>query len=145
MAQSSPRIHKENIKVRNQFMEIRFSQIEESRLSDIQYKLSINEKGLGILSFHGICGYGSEGNSDGEFMHQISRATVLRDDITKLIVDFSGLNYQWGNYITKVLFNFYDASVPVAIIYSEHCKAMLPPDTTIFFDNRQEAMSHIDT
>jgi len=54
---------------------------------------------IGKLSFTGVYKHGSKGNVDADFIYD-KIVNILNDDsVQGLLVDFTGLNYTWGNRI----------------------------------------------
>tara|TARA_R110000737_G_scaffold353175_1_gene402921 strand:- start:5051 stop:5458 length:408 start_codon:yes stop_codon:yes gene_type:complete len=51
-----------------------------------------------LLKFEGICGLGSEGNSDADFIIQKTKNEIEKDSsIQSIIFDFMNLKYSFGN------------------------------------------------
>ena len=55
------------------------------------------------LKFEGTCGIGSDGNSDLDYIIDTSKKTILDTaNVQALILDFTGLNYTFGNRFIKI-------------------------------------------
>jgi len=58
-----------------------------------------------LLRFVGVCGIGSSGNSDVDFIIEKAKEKVIKDNsIQSIIFDFRNLEYTFGNRFSK-LFN----------------------------------------
>lgn len=54
------------------------------------------------LAFMGRCRIGSEGNSDGERMREAIREVLAAHDPAELVIDLSGFEYRFGDWIGAV-------------------------------------------
>ena len=69
-----------------------------------------------ILSFNGICGVGSVGNIDADYIIECLKEELKNDkNLQGVILDFSGMQYKFGNRIAKIL----DSNIlkPNSILY----------------------------
>jgi hypothetical protein len=56
-----------------------------------------------LLQFEGICGVGSFGNSDVDFIVESTQKEIVNDNfIQSIIFDFSNLRYEFGNRFVTI-------------------------------------------
>ncbi|MFI2742745.1 hypothetical protein ACG2LH_08400 [Zhouia sp. PK063] len=56
-----------------------------------------------LLKFEGICGIGSEGNSDADFIVEKTKNEIQKDhSIQSIIFDFKDLRYSFGNRFANI-------------------------------------------
>ena len=100
-------------------------------LSDIEFALAMGvgpTTGCGILvvSFTGICGIGSDGNDDAEFMRAIVVAALDAWTPSGLVLDLRQLSYEWGDLMTGVLCGGDRCCavpmLPAAVLVSDLCR-----------------------
>ncbi|MFB8372833.1 hypothetical protein [Paenibacillus taichungensis] len=113
-------------------MDIITKQLKLEELSDLKYEVHIGDSksveycSIMILKFLGEYGYGSAGNSDAIYMCAIGEAVLEAWEPAGLILDFSELEYEWGDRIENVLFigkdKYRDIPFPAALIVGEHSK-----------------------
>lgn len=106
-------------------------------LSDIECRYSIdheNDERVRILiaKFDGVYRYGSEGNTDAAFIKAESVRGLAAFDPDGFILDFSGLDYRWGNSLLGVfqivdeLMNEKDEPpFPLFVVTSDKCRDAL--------------------
>lgn len=75
--------------------------------STIQGEASVSDdRNVLLLSFRGCYRKGSEGNGDGMFMCAMTAAYCEMVEPASLVLDFTNLEYEWGNTILRTL-NFF--------------------------------------
>jgi hypothetical protein len=98
----------------NSLREVTFSQ-----LSDIEYNIYLVNSSVKdyldimIIQFTGHYGFGSKGNPDAVFMVAIVNAALSAWKPDALILDFTNLEYEWGDRIEEL---FGLTSIPLALI-----------------------------
>lgn len=102
-------------------------EVSFSQLSNLKYDIFLFESSVKsffeimIIKFTGQYGFGSGGNSDAVFMKAISKAALSAWVPKGLILDFTNLEYEWGDQI-EILFDlnpFSRSPFPLALIVGE--------------------------
>ncbi|WP_113661530.1 hypothetical protein [Pedobacter nanyangensis] len=124
-------------------MQIHFDNINLSQ-STVDYKLILNNDGLGKLIFSGVYKQGSKGNVDGYFMEAVVNCTIKHELVKSLIVDLQDVDYTWGNTIINTMSLLSAANIPVAIIYGEKSKGIVNGDESFFVRTELEALDVIN-
>ena len=94
-----------------------------------------------IIKFGGKFGIGSKGKEDSDFMEEIIKLTINSWETYGLILDFSHLEYQWGNSISDVFWTAKlekGAEFPVVILVSNLCKGALEGIRPLYQSNSDE-------
>lgn len=133
-----------------------FHDFDLSTLSSLSYR--IRTCGFGgkwnptalLLIFSGTYGWGSQGNSDADFIAAIKAAALEVLHVHAVVFDFREMQYEWGNRIWNVLpCRQPDGgdSLPVAIVISDQCRkgfsscaGMVPP----MFESLEEALRFVE-
>ncbi len=56
-----------------------------------------------LLKFEGVCGIGSEGNSDADFIIEKAKNEIQKDhSVQSIIFDFKNLRYSFGNRFANI-------------------------------------------
>lgn len=78
-------------------------QLNLDELSHLRYSYSkTQENSVLIGSFSGSYGIGSLGNGDGIFISAVTLAGLAAFEGGCLVLDFSNMDYKWGNTLLKV-------------------------------------------
>lgn len=106
-------------------------QVQLEQLSSIRHEVhighssAVSDLGIMVLKFAGCYGYGSEGNCDAIYMRAMGTACVDAWEPGGLIIDLSGLTYEWGKRLEMVfgIGNKHDGELPfpVALVVGESC------------------------
>lgn len=124
-------------------MQLKFDHISHSE-STIEYKLTVDGNGLGILTFCGNYKHGSQGNVDGFYMEEVTSCALKHVLVKSLMVDLRDLEYSWGNTIINTISLLATTNVPVAVIYSDKCKGIVDTDEGFFVKTELEALNIIN-
>lgn len=125
-------------------------------LSSLSYRIRICEFGGKwnptslVLEFTGTYRWGSQGNSDADFIAAIKAAALEVLNVHAVVFDLREMSYEWGNRIWNVLpcRNLHgDGYLPVAIVISDKCRkafsdcaGMVPP----MFESLEEALRFVE-
>ena len=83
-----------------------------------------------VVKYTGDYPYGSAGNRDAKYMLAMGEAGLLVWEPSGVIVDFSNLNYQWGDAL-EMVFNigahshYEDVPLPMALVVGKECEEAL--------------------
>jgi len=112
-------------------IETTLQQVQLEQLSSIRHEVHIgnssaaSDLGIMVLKFAGSYGYGSEGNCDAIYMRAIGNACVDAWEPGGLIIDLSGLAYEWGDRLEMVFGignrQYEEMPFPVALVVGEQC------------------------
>ena len=78
-----------------------------------------------VLRFEGIYRIGSEGNPDARYMIAKGEAAVAASAPAALVIDFSGLDYQWGGLLEAVFDLGVQRNLPCAVVVGSACQAAI--------------------
>lgn len=98
---------------------------------------------IGKLSFTGDYKYGSKGNVDADFIYDKVVKILSDNSVQGLLVDFTGLNYTWGNRILESQSILYAANIPCAVVYSDNSKAMVADFDDFYYTSEDKAVTFI--
>ena len=148
---------------------MQLTEVKFADLSDISHRIFrhkyprsgnrvLNDEIL-VIEFTGKHGLGSEGNGDSLFMATIVKAAMNVWYVDGLVLDLSGLNYEWGNSIGDVLLaakHLVGRKFPTAVVVSDLCKPALESarpfyasdveaggQTNWLFDDLESAMEYV--
>jgi len=102
-------------------LDIRLSKFDLEEVSVVAelFKWTKNTSKLYLLKFSGIYPHGSQGANEGKFIGRKIRE-LIRDFSPKgLIIDFSNLNYEWGDDIEIYPWQFKKLDNPLQFIFKE--------------------------
>lgn len=102
-------------------LDIRVSKFDLEEVSVVAelFKWTKNTRNLYLLKFSGIYPHGSQGANEGKFIARKIRE-LMRDFSPKgLIIDFSNLNYEWGDDIEVYPWQFKKIENPLQFIFKE--------------------------
>jgi hypothetical protein len=113
--------------------EIRFDDLSKIEYHMFLYELPKEQGSFAgdqflIIKFAGRHGIGSEGNNDSLFMEAVINTAIQVWFVEGLVLDFSGLSYEWGDSIGKVLLagkKLMGSNFPTAVVVSELCRKAL--------------------
>jgi hypothetical protein len=100
-------------------------------LSDIQVDLfkgtsEISRRDMIVIKFKGVYRLGSGGNGDAQYMYAMGKAALAAWYCAGVILDWSELDYQWGDLLEKVLdigaHQYVDAPFPTAVVVGPQCE-----------------------
>jgi hypothetical protein len=79
-----------------------------------------------ILKFAGLYHPGSSGSPDATFISAVRDAAMLHHEPDGLVLDFSELEYQWGDDLDNLLPNdealYYWRQTPMAVVIGSKCR-----------------------
>ncbi len=92
-------------------------------MNDIRLTKEELKRNYLYLKFEGICGIGTSGNTDADYIMQIGREKLLEFKYVQAIIfDFTDLKYEFGNRFIKLFEpNIYrnNSMTPISIISSQ--------------------------
>jgi hypothetical protein len=98
-----------------------------------------------VVAFSGTYGYGSAGNGDAAFMCEAVEAAVAAWTPRAIILDFSELDYEWGDMLESVLpgdeGEFGPPCVTAALVVGDGCREGLR--TLLFGVNAPHRLSEL--
>ncbi len=110
-------------------MQRRFVPVQLSDLSTLQYSFSQPEANarsdrtrILCVTFQGVYGYGSAGNSDARFMKAVVHLGCEAFDPKGIVLDFRQLDYQWGDEMAFPIEAAHVDWVRPAILISDLCR-----------------------
>jgi hypothetical protein len=75
-----------------------------------------------IIAFRGVYGIGSQGNGDARFMKAIVGSGRTAFDPPGVVLDFSGLEYQWGDMIGAAVDAACSDEIACTIVVGDQCR-----------------------
>jgi hypothetical protein len=121
-----------NLIVNEEFIMIDLKRQNFDELSDIKLEIYTGESRykdyleIMVLKYNGIYGIGSSGNGDAQYMYAMGKAALAAWEPSGVILDWSNLDYQWGDMLEMVLdigeHQYIDAMFPTAVIVGPKCE-----------------------
>ena len=124
-------------------------------LSNLEYRIKICRFGgerytsALILEFSGTYRWGSQGNTDADFIEAIKAAALAVNHVDAIVYDFRNMSYEWGNSIWEVLpytKHGLKPRKPVAMVISDKCrKGFSSCETAVppMFESLEEALRFV--
>lgn len=88
-----------------------------------------------VVTFTGVYGVGSAGNSDAAFMRAVIARGLQATTPAAVVLDLRELDYRWGDMMASVLNDAVVGRVNPAVVVSDRCRAAL---TTLVADELGE-------
>lgn len=97
---------------------------------EINFYLGTSEKlkysKVTVIKYSGTFGIGCEGNGDAVYMYAMGIAAVSLHNSAGVIIDWTDLDYQWGDMLEMVLDigsrSYIDGEFPRAVVVGPKCK-----------------------
>ncbi len=88
-----------------------------------------------VVAFHGVYPPGSQGNQHARWMEGcVAGALLASDHVSAVVIDLSGLEYVWGDELTRAFDHVEQRKLPLAVVEGPRCTEAL---RTLMIDERR--------
>ncbi|WP_298508945.1 hypothetical protein [uncultured Kordia sp.] len=122
--------------------------MKKNNYNGIAFSYEKTDLNLLLVKFVGRSFSGSKGNEQGEFIYESLYELFQKlnlNDFKGIIIDFTNLEYTFGNYIFNTITLIHTLNFPKAIAYSDKCLNLIDNRPNLFFNGMKSAVEFLTT